>query len=313
MESRSLCHPLDNSSPIYYYQAFGLTIASALACPELLPGEGAAEVTIRYGPVPDALEAVQQEWVCYQVNPVAFLLKINNIAKYLVTGGEEIIIERVPGAQDNEVRLFLLGSAFGALLQQRGLLPLHGCAVEVDGGAAVFVGSSGCGKSTLAGVLRQRGYPVMADDLCVISFSPAGAPLVLAAYPQLKLWTDAVKVLGKNPEGLNRIIAEAEREKYGLPLGEGFTSNDLPLKRVYELAVGDSQDFELTSLQGTDKLTVLINYTYRLEFLAGTSEKKRHFEQCGRAAHHCQVRRLVRPRWPFRLEELADLVEKDWE
>jgi hypothetical protein len=227
-----------------------------------------------------------------------------------VTAGEEIIIERVPGAQDNEVRLFLLGSAFGALLQQRGLLPLHGCAVEINGGAAVFVGPSGCGKSTLAGALRQRGYRVMADDVCVISFSPTDAPLVISAYPQLKLWADALKIMGENTEDLPRVTAGLE--KYRLPLGEGFSNNSSPLQRVYELAVSNSQDLELTTLRGLDKLAVLLRHTYRLQFLAGTSGKKRNFEQCGQAARHCQVSRLVRPEYPFRLEELADLVEKDW-
>jgi hypothetical protein len=305
-----LCHSLDSSSPLYYYQAFGLTIASALPCPELLPSDGDADITISYGPVPDGLELVQQQGVCYQVNSGAFLLKLEGIAKYIVTGGERITIERVPGAQDNEVRLFLLGSAFAALLIQRGLLPLHGCAVEVNGGAAVFLGPSGCGKSTLAGALGQRGYRVMADDVCVISFSLAGAPLVLPAYPQLKLWAEALKILGKNPDHLPRV--KAGLEKYCFPLGEGFSNNSSPLKRVYELAVSNSQDLELTALQGLDKLDVLMRHTYRLQFLSGTLEKKSHFEQCGQAARHCQVSRLARPGLPFRLEELVDLVEKDW-
>jgi hypothetical protein len=310
MESPILCHSHDNSSPVYYYRVFGLTIESPLVCPELLPAEGTPDVTIRYGAVPDSLESVQHQGGWYQGNCREFLLKIDDIANYLVIGGEQIIIERAPGVQDNEVRLFLLGSAFGALLQQRGLLPLHGCAVEVNGATAIFVGPSGYGKSTLAETLRQRGYRVMADDVSVISFLPAGVPLVLSAYPQLKLWADSLKVLGKNSEGLPRV--EVGEEKYGLPLREGFSNHSLPLKWVYELDVSNSQDFELTTLKGIDKLSVLIGHTYRLEFLAGTLGKKRHFEQCGQAARHCQVSRLVRPMHPFRLEDLVDLLEKDW-
>ncbi len=160
MDSSSLDQLRDNSTPVYYYQAFGLIIASPFICPELLPAAGAAEVTIRYGAVPDDLESIYQQGVCYQVNPESFLLKLKGIAKYLVAAGEQIIIDRAPGVKDNEVRLFLLSAVFAALLLQRGLLPLHGCAIEADGGAAVFVGRSGCGKSTLAGALRQRGYRV---------------------------------------------------------------------------------------------------------------------------------------------------------
>ncbi|WP_449243830.1 hypothetical protein [Desulfobacca acetoxidans] len=310
MVSSNLSRSGDNCPTPYYYRAFGLTIASALPCPELLPAEGAAEVTIRYGTVPDGLESVQRQGVCFQVNSEAFLLKLNTIAKYLVTAGKQIIIERAAGAQDNEVRLFLLGSAFAALLQQRGLLPLHGCAVEVNGGAAVFVGLSGCGKSTLAEALHQRGYRIMADDVCVISFASSGTPLVISAYPQLKLWADALKKLGRDPRGLP--LVRAGLEKYGLPLKDGFSGNPSPLQRVYELAESNSQELELIPLQGLDKLTVLMRHTYRPQFLAGTLGKKRHFEQCGQAAQHCRVSRLVRPRTPFRLTELADLVEEDW-
>jgi hypothetical protein len=298
------------TSPRYYYKAFGLTIASALECPELSPAQGPAEVSIEYGQVPEALESVLEQTAWFQVNSEAFLLKVDNVAKYLVSAGKQIIIEPVPEVRDNEVRLFLLGSAFAALLQQRGLLPLHGCAVEVNGRAAIFVGPSGGGKSTLAGALHQRGYRILADDVGVISFSPAGVPFVIAAYPQIKLWADSAQLLGKNPDELRRIMDSME--KYGLPLEEGFAGTPLPLERVYELEVGSSQDLELIEVQGMDKLVVFVNHTYRRQFLAGNPGKKRHFEQCGRAARHCRVSRLRRPWDTARLPEVVELLEKDW-
>ncbi len=300
----------DNLPPLYHYQAFGLNLSSALPLPELLPAAGAADVTISYGAVPDDLEAVEQRGVCFQANSGAFLLKLKGIAKYLVIAGERIIIERVPEVEDQKVRLFLLGPALAALLLQRGLLPLHGCAVAANGGAVVFVGVSGCGKSSLAGALRQRGYRIMADDVCVISFSPREEPLILAAYPQLKLWADALNILKEPRKELLRV--RDGLEKFCLPLEGGFAHNSLPLTRIYELTLHNSRDFEFVSLQGADRLAVLINHTYRLRYLAGAAGRKRHFEQCRQAAGHCRVSRLVRPRDPFLLDELADLVEQDW-
>jgi len=295
---------------LHCYQAFGLTIDSELPCPELLPGEGAADVTIRYGVVPDNLDSTQYQGVCFQVNSKAFLLKLDNLAKYLVTAGEQIIIERAPGVQDSEVRLFLLGSAMGALLQQRGLLPLHGCAVEVKHEAVVFVGHSGSGKSTLACVLRQRGYRILADDVSVISFSAVKAPFVNSAYPQLKLGADILRLLGEDSDGLP--LVKAGLNKFGIPLlEEGFVKTPIPLKRVYELRISNSQDLEITPLEGMDKLAIIIGHTYRPQFLTGKAEKNRHFEQCGQTARHCQASRLVRPN-SCRLEELVDRVEEDW-
>ena len=99
------------------------------------------------------------------------------VARYLVSGGCEIIIEPHPTATEKDVRLFLLGSAMGALLLQRGIWPLHGSAIAGRSGAALFVGVSGSGKSTLVGAFHQRGFQVLADDVCAIT---AGSPPLIS-------------------------------------------------------------------------------------------------------------------------------------
>ncbi|MCP4397035.1 MAG: hypothetical protein GY801_07015 [bacterium] len=69
-----------------------------------------------------------------------------------------------------------IASELGALLHQRELLPLHGSAIKVNDGVCVFVGLSGNGKSTVAAAFRQRGYQVLADDVCVVSIREDGLP-----------------------------------------------------------------------------------------------------------------------------------------
>jgi len=63
------------------------------------------------------------------------------------------------------VRLYLLGSAWGALCYQRDLLVLHASAVRVDGRAVAFCGRPGMGKSTLAAWLAESGHALVSDDL----------------------------------------------------------------------------------------------------------------------------------------------------
>jgi hypothetical protein len=310
MGSPTPSHTLHNSPQTYSYQAFGLIIASSVACPELLPHPGIPDVSINIGAVPEALEAVQRRETCYEINAEAFLLRLKDIARYLVKGGREIMVEPAPGVPAEEVRLFLLGSAFGALFHQRGLLPLHGCALEVNDGAVIFVGAAGSGKSSLAGALHQQGYRVITDDVSVLSFSPAGRPVVHSSCRHLKLNPEALERMGKNPAAYPRVMSQLA--KHRLPLGEGFCAHPRPVQRVYELATHDSRDFQITPLQGTDKLTVLITHTYRLDFLEGPLRKKRYFEQCGRAARQISVSRLTRPQWPFPLDELVGLLEKEW-
>jgi hypothetical protein len=306
----SLRYNLNSNSRTYSYQAFGLNIVSTVACPELFPQPGAPDVCVHYGVVPDALEIVQRRETFYELNAEEFLLRIPAIAKFLVLGGKEIIVEPAPGVPDHEVRPFLLGSAFGALFHQRGLLPLHGSAIEVNGGAVVFLGASGSGKSSLAAAFSRRGYRVITDDVSVLSFSPEGKSLVHHSCQHLKLSAEILEGMGKKPAAYPRVIFEPA--KYLLPLRDGFCASPRPVKRVYELATHDTQDFQIALLQGTEKLTVLLSHTYRPEFLEGSPGKKLYFTQCSRAARHTAISRLLRPRWPFRLDKLVELLEQGW-
>lgn len=92
------------------------------------------------------------------MNSGELLLKVDGVANYWVKEGREIVIEPGPAAEAGDVRVFLLGSAFGALLHQRGLPPFHAGAVAMEGKAVLLAGRSGVGKSTLAAELCRRGH-----------------------------------------------------------------------------------------------------------------------------------------------------------
>ena len=58
------------------YRAFGLTIASEIVCPELLPSQGIPDLTIQYGNVPNTLADSTEGGVLYQITPDRFLLTL---------------------------------------------------------------------------------------------------------------------------------------------------------------------------------------------------------------------------------------------
>src|SRR5579872_2437348 len=160
----------------FQYCAYGLSIDSDIALPELAPGCGLElDVTIRAGSVPETLDQAYAVGVLYRAAPGRFLLNMPRIARYLASDGNAIVIERAAGADDADVRVFLLGSVFGALLHQRGVLPLHGSAVEAAPGAVLLLGASVSGKSTLGAEFQRRGYRVLADDICSVAPGPDGA------------------------------------------------------------------------------------------------------------------------------------------
>jgi hypothetical protein len=293
------------------FRAWGLNIASCMDLPEFLAGNGGSpDVVVDYGAVPDSLDDVRAKGVRYQAAPGRFLLTVDGIARYLVTDGRKILIQKAAGAEDDAVRLFLQGSAFGALLHQRGVLPLHASAIRANGKAVLFCGISGAGKSTLAGAFFKRGYPVLADDICALSPDDDGIPMVLPGFPQIKLWADATMKLEEDVDGLRKV--RQALEKYGFPIQEGFSSEPTPLDRVYILSTTNTDRFDLESVNGLEKFNALISNTYRFRFIEGLGNKPEHFNQCTAVGRHAEVRRVTRPGRGFRIEELMDIIEKDF-
>lgn len=297
---------------LHRHTAFGLTIESCLPLPELLPAaEGAsADVEIHYDDVPAELPGTLARGVRYQSAPGALRLQVDGVAKYLVRSGRSIAIARDLAADDDDVRLFLLGSAFGALLHQRDDLVLHGSAIAVGELSVGFLGVSGSGKSTLAAAFRKRGYPVLTDDLCVVRPASDGRMMVYPGFPQTKLWLDSLEQLDVLAEDLRRIRNKIE--KRAVPLGRDFATVPSAAKKLYLLRPSNKDELKLTAVQGPEKFAVIKNYTYRFGFLAGIDDKTGHFQQALRLAQQVPLAIVSRPREPFRLKELADMLEADF-
>ncbi len=254
------------------------------------------------------MEHAHERGAIYQIEAGRFLLHITGVARYLVSRGREILVEPYPGADLKDVRLFLLGSAMGALLHQRGIWPLHGSTVASESGAVIFVGASGSGKSTLAGAFHQRGMLALSDDVSAITTGNSGVAQVWAAYPRLSLWPDAVVRLGADPGQLQQ--THTAQEKYEFPLSGTFR-DPTPVKAVYALYPSDQDGLSLTPLNGFAKVQELTAHTYRLHFLTGMRLQRQLFEHAAVLAQQARVVQVARPSQPFQLEKLVDLIEKD--
>lgn len=270
---------------LHHYAAFGFTIVSELELPELLPGrEGPGQVSVRLAGVPENLPEPAGRGAWYQVSPGQLLLKVPAAARYLVSAGEQILVEPAPGASDTEVRLYLLGSALAGLLHQRGMLPIQGSAIATPRGAAIFAGPSGHGKSTLAWELNRRGYPLVSDDVAVIDLD-RGRPVVHPAYPKLNRWVDSTQTPS--------------------------AASALPLFAVYILDVAHTSAPAITRLTGLETLQALTVNTYRRQFLDGLGTRSSHFRLVSAAASGLRACRVARPAQPFEVRPVADLIEKD--
>lgn len=281
------------------YSVFGLHVRSSLPLPELpvSAGEGAADVIVEEGKIdfPDTGPGVLAV-------DGGLLLTIPDVARFLIAGGRSIRVEPHRGVDRRNVRLFLLGSAFGALLHQRGLLPLHANAVEIDGRAFAFVGASGEGKSTLAAWFHDRGHRLLADDVCVLRFDEQGRVIVCPGVARLRLWRDVIERTGRDAAQFDLSYAgDQTYQKYDVPLESGPTGGGAAeLGAVYLLARGAG--FAIQRLDGVAAVEAISANTYRGQFIEAISGQKNHWESCIR---------LVRSVPVFRVERTRSLGEMD--
>ncbi|MDR1154448.1 MAG: hypothetical protein LBL04_07030 [Bacteroidales bacterium] len=291
---------------IFFYHAFGLVIESQAECPELLPaaGQPTPDVRVRFDAAPSHLEHGVTLGDRIEGCSGQILLKIDSVASYRIHDGQEIVVDVLKDASPEDVRIYLLGSAMGAVLHQRGLLPFHGSTICTDGQAITFSGPSGIGKSTLAAALVDRGYRMLADDVSTISFTGQGVPMVHPGMPQLKLRDDSGQQLGRDPSHARPLGNHAG--KYGFPEHAAFITEARPSKTIYILGKHSEDGFKEIPLKGVDKFHALRIHTYRPSFVKAMGMELTHFDLLRKLAGHIDVRVLLRPADGFRIDELAD-------
>lgn len=263
------------------YELFGLLIESAIELPELAVSvrEGAADIAIRLGEVVDAEGLVGE--CCY-------VHRVPDVGAYRVAGGASITIDPDPAAHESHIRLFLLGTALGIALHQRGLLPLHANGVEIAGRAILFMGASGAGKSTLASWFVGKGYRLIADDVCAVSVA-GGKPIVLPGIPRFRLWEDALARQGRTSDGLSLSYADDESyRKFDVPVGEGSrVPASLPLGAIYVLQ--RSAEASVRPVAGLAAIEHLYAHTYRGEYVALLGLREAHLRNCASVAERVPI------------------------
>ena len=84
----------------------------------------------QFAPVVSTLEGATARGVLWHAAPGRFLLQVPDVARYLVSDGAVITIDRAPAARDEEVMRFLNLTPLAALLFQRGNLAFHAASVS---------------------------------------------------------------------------------------------------------------------------------------------------------------------------------------
>ncbi|MDA3779310.1 MAG: hypothetical protein PF487_03615 [Bacteroidales bacterium] len=292
----------------YKYKVFGFTIASEFSIASLMPSDDNPDVFLRYGIIDDDLKNPIYTGVRFQIAKNDFLLKVDNVAKFLISKGKTIIVDKVKTAGDEEINLFLLGSAMGALIHQRGMLPIHGSTIKIKDKSVIFSGTSGVGKSSISAYFVKKGYKIVADDISVVSVND-NRNIVSPGYPRIKLWEDVSKKL--NIETNDSLRIRPQINKYGLNVSESFYNSDIEVNKMIIISTKNTPGFEIEKLKGIEKFNALKNNTYRFNFAKELQKKQSLFSFYSKFLPNIEIYRLYRPRQPLMLDELYRfIVEK---
>jgi hypothetical protein len=291
------------------YSVFGLSVGSEIPLPELDYAEASGDplVIIRLESFPPQEgERVGQFTAINECG----VLNIPGAGRYLVRSGCEILVEPDATGSAKNLRLYLLGSVLGAILHQRGLLPLHSNAVEVSGRALAFTGPSGAGKSTMAAWFHDNGYNVLADDVCVVTSSDEGVPQAQPGIPRLRLWRDALVSSGRNAQDHEHAFDDAD--KYNVRTRLSDTRSPIPMGAIYVLDEPNSGAPEptISRLTGIEAVDALVANTYRGSYVRVLGATQRHLMQCIQLARAVPIFRMERV-WGFEaFTRQAKLIEE---
>ena len=308
------------------YTAYGLRVRSAIPLPfASLPGVPGGErgsndepdVTIRLGEAPATLPAPARagvRGVVWEAAPGAFVLNVDGVARYLVTGGCDVMVEP-RGGGDRDVGHFLAGPVFVALLQQRGVVAFRASAVATEAGAVLFAGGSGVGKSALLAALVARGHAMLADVATAVVPDGSGRPEALPAFPRIHLWADALDALGWRGQAGETVRVGVE--KYPVP-AQRFHAAPAPVRAVYVLGAHNRDGIELAPVPPGDAFELLCLRTCRTPFPDAAGGGPRpgqpaHFRIVSTLARRTPVVRAGRPMHSLRvdaarLDALADRI-----
>ncbi|MDJ1168794.1 serine/threonine protein kinase [Roseofilum sp. BLCC_M154] len=256
-----------NGGQIFTYQVYGLTLASNQSLPGLLACDNdmSVDIWVDLKDAPESDSAIGRV-PFHPQGPANFDSQIEKRSRadgssyfnfwyrgneymepidlQLEADGSRISSPNWTNSIIEDVTVLLLGSVLKLALRLQGKVCLHGCVLAVGEQAIAILGDSGAGKSTTAAALAGQGYPILSDDVALLTES-SDHFLVHPGYPRLRLWPESVNALYGSEEGLARVLRLSEKRFIDLTYSSDepvanqspwqFQKEPLPLAAIYVL------------------------------------------------------------------------------
>ncbi|MFZ1744070.1 MAG: hypothetical protein WAT93_14550 [Pontixanthobacter sp.] len=293
----------------HFYQHSGVTIASDFEIPEwsvfsIPTADTVADIDISLGTARGGTIPCDAHGV-YSGGCLAF--DEPDAGRWLICGGERIIVEPMSAERMVETRLFTIGSAWGALGYQRGWSMLHGSGVKIGGKAVLFAGEAEHGKSTLAAALVKGGAELLSDDLSRVDAPHERQRARLwPSAARVKLWNSALEHFGWQDRDLVQDHFRDQKFHLGLPAST-FETEAVDLAAIFVL--GWDTDLSIKRLRGAEAVRALADGTmYRKQYLELMGKLGEQVVHCARIAAQMPVYRLTRPKDFAQLDKTCALI-----
>ncbi len=227
--------------------------------------------------------------------------------------GRRLRVDWDPGLSFQDVVAYFLGPVLGCVLRLRQVVCLHAAAAYSDGRAIIILGPKGSGKSTTIAALAWSGWPVLTDDIAVLT-EGAGEFLVQPGYPRLRLWPEAVP--GGLAAELPRVLSFIEKRYQPLTSDADaprwkFQPRPARLAAVYLLAERTPQPpAVIVPLDPAAALLALVGNVYP-EYRLMPDDTVRHFQFLGRLTARVPVRLLSLPDKAAGLQAIRAAIADD--
>jgi hypothetical protein len=235
------------------------------------------------------------------------LIRIEGVADFEVSGGQQIRIWPAAGAALKDIEIFLFGPVWATLCYQRGMFPLHASAIRTGEGITAFAGHSGVGKSTMAALLNSLDYELVADDILPVSFNRSSLPGAWPYLRRLKLRDDSIADLALSP--MERVSETLDKEKYFVRPKYAGDDKWSRIERVYviEISRTDSR-VSIDRIVGTEAVHALIEQTYNYEFILKSGSFRTHLANCTQLASKVAIYRVRRSSSFDARKELGSII-----
>ena len=307
-----------------YYRLYGLIVASQLEIPDAkstaisdssqIPNVDVivtlSSVTVFYND--EKLEKFNDNWYYLVSNPQLFYMHCNGF-DFEISNGRTIKIDTHSlDIKGTSLVTYLLGSAFGVIGMQRGLIPIHGAAIVTDDSAVIITGYSGSGKSAILSSLIQMDYCYLSDDVSMVT-TIDGKPFVLPSYPQRKL---AAVTANETGEDISTAIPihEDGREKFAIRRTSEWLDKKLTLSGIVELVpVKRDNDSvftpEIRKITGKASLMMVLRNRYRSRFDDSIGTPPQRMKQLLEVTSAVNTYQVIRPFKGFSVEKTARIIE----